>query len=404
MGTDLWPIGNHNICFKNRRFNELATEIKLKLESISFINAKFLKHYALWANSNDPRRVREIKTKQNWTYPKENEFYNFAEEREIDFNGPFALNLTFDENKILFWDPTIRYRSWFEIDDNIFRDEWRKYMQQVVRSFGGNRVLYAADNSHHLEEYTYYEGSFEEMECSLYEKFGKSKSTFQEVVNDYRKSYFIDDFKSIDWSKSEPIESYLPIPDDTSSMDYDLLVYSSKENLKELNFNDTMLKHKCINGKINFYHLATIEGLLCIHTGLVGEHEKIKVKLDKYAPFTYDNLVKKIKNAGYGNQCNIGFIIHVKGCSSINNWREALDEYVEELKWQGIGKQTALMHSKEELKLYFYSVNQNLALGLLSGLSEKYKIKSKIDVYRCDDDDKIFDDEILKKEKLIYSA
>lgn len=396
MGTDLYQLGNHKIRFKERHFSELTTEIKTTLDNTIFPNAEFLRLAALrWANS-EPRNIRdirEIKTKRHWTYKEESECYSFAEDKEIDFYGPFHLHLTFDERKIIFWNPPYRYWQWFEMEDDIHRDEWRKYMKHIVNLFGGDRVVYLADNAHHLEEYIYYEGTFEEMEKALLIKYGNSKKTFKEVADDYDNSYFIDDFKSIDWNKSEPLEEYLPEPDDTSSTSYDLRIFSTKNNLKELNFRDEILHHKRIGDKIHFYHLATVDGLLCIHTGIVGGQENLEVKLDKYAPFTFDNLEEKIKKEGYGNQCDISFSIKFNGWNNINSWSDALADFEIELLWQGLGQKGGGSYAGEEREEWFYSVDEELALNLLLDLGKKYKAKGKIEVYRNNDDNGIFDDD-----------
>lgn len=394
MGTDLHQLGNHKIKFKERHFSELTTEIKVKLDNTVFPNAEFLRLAALrWANSEprNVRNIREIKTKRHWSFREEDEYYNFKEDKEIDFYGPFDLHLTFDENKITFWNPPYRYWQWFEMDDDVHRDEWRKYMQHVVKLFGGDRIVYLADNAHHLEEFIYYEGTFEEMENALLEKYGKSKTTFREVADDFENTYFLDDFKSIDWNKSEPLEEYLPEPDDTSSTDYDLNIYSVKDNLKILSFRNEILHHKRIGDKIHFYHLATVDGLLCVHTGVVGGQENIAVTLDKYAPFTYDSLEKQIEKDGYGNQCDISFTIIFNGWNNINSWSDALADFEIELLWQGLGHKGGGSYSGDEREEWFYGVDEELAMKILLDLGEKYKAKGKIEIYRNNTDNDFFD-------------
>jgi len=407
MGTDLYQLGNHKIRFKERHFSELTTEIKTTLDNTIFPNAEFLRLAALrWANS-EPRNIRdirEIKTKQHWTFREENDYYNFKEDKEIEFYGPFHLHLTFDENKITFWNPPYRYWQWFEMDDDVHRDEWRKYMQHVVKLFGGDKVVYLADNAHPLEEFIDYEGTFKEMESALQEKYGKSKTTFKEVADDFDNSYFIDDFKSIDWSKSELLDEYLPEPDDTSSTAYDLNVYSVKDNLKELGFRDEVLHHKRIDDKIHFYHLATVDGLLCVHTGIVGEQENLAVTLDKYAPFTYDNLEKKVEKDGYGNQCDISFTIKFNGWNNINSWSDALAEFETELLWSGLGTKGGGSYDDGEREEWFYAVDEELAMKLLLDLGKKYKAEGKIEVYRnyAEIDEFDEDDDIYKNRTLIF--
>ena len=102
MGTGLYPIGNHKIRFKEREFRELATEIMTVLNNNVFPNAEFLRLFALRWTSNGPRDIREIKSKHQWTFEEENEYYSFADTQEINLYGPFLLELTFDENKITF--------------------------------------------------------------------------------------------------------------------------------------------------------------------------------------------------------------------------------------------------------------------------------------------------------------
>lgn len=200
MGTDLYQLGNHKIKFKDKHFSELTKEIKYTLDNTVFPNADFLRLAALrWENSK-PRNVsaiREIKTKKNWTFREEDEYFNFKEDKSIEFNGPFNLELTFNEYKITIWNPPCRYWQWFESDDDIHRDEWRKYMFQIVQLFGGDKVVYLADNAHPLDEFICYEGTFEEMEKALLERFGNPKKTFKEVADDFQNSYFIDYFKTI---------------------------------------------------------------------------------------------------------------------------------------------------------------------------------------------------------------
>lgn len=65
------------------------------------------------------------------------------------------------------------------MDENIHRDEWRKYMQYVVKLFGGDRIVYLAHNAHPLNEFIEHEGTFEELETALQMKFGKPKTTFK---------------------------------------------------------------------------------------------------------------------------------------------------------------------------------------------------------------------------------
>ena len=43
MGVDLCQYGNHTINFKNRDFEEIAQEIKNKLDNLKLVNEEYLK-------------------------------------------------------------------------------------------------------------------------------------------------------------------------------------------------------------------------------------------------------------------------------------------------------------------------------------------------------------------------
>lgn len=382
MGTSLYQIGNHKIPFKGREFKELAEEIKKILDNSELPNPEFLRLFALYWDSDNPRKIHEIKTKQFWTYREEADNYNFNNYNQIDFYGPFNLHLTFGEGTISIWNPPYGYRDWIEMDDKIHRDEWRKYMQHIIVLFGGDRVLYAADNGHFLDIYTECYDTFENMENNLIKNYGSPKKTFEEVANDYNNSYIIDDFQSIDWSQNEPLEGYLPEPDDTSSTDYDLEFYSIKDNLKQLKFDDEVLRHRLFDGEIHFYHLARVDGLLCVHTGIVGMQENLEVTLDKYAPFTYSTLKNEIEKEGYGNKCGINYIIKLNGWDSIHSWQDALSEFGTELLWNGIGVNGYYFYRGDERQEWFYAVDEKLAMKLLLDLGKKYNATGIIEVYR----------------------
>ena len=401
MGTDLYQIGNHKISFKNRRFKDLVIEIKTTLDNTVFPNAEFLKLFALKWHCDNPRKIREIKTKQDWTYLEESEYYNFEKDKEIELYGPFGLELSFYENRITFWNPPYRYWQWFEMKDNVFRDEWRKYMLHIVKLFGGNRVLYVADNGHHLDEFICYEGSFEEMEAKLLKKHGKPKTRFQEIASDIESSYLIDYFKNIDWSKSTPLKELLPEPDDTSSIEYDLKVYSCKENLKKLKFDDEILHHKLINDEIHFYHLARVKGLLCVHSGIVAKKENLVVNLDKYAPFTFDKIQEMNQKDGYGNQCDINLIIKLYGWKNIDSWRDAFAEFELEIKWQGLGQKAGGSYGGDEQEEWFYLVDEKRAIKLLLNIGKRHETTGKIEVYRHNRKD-FWDEQNNKDRKLIF--
>lgn len=227
MSTALIPIGNHNIVFKGRNYKEVALEIKQKLDEIVFVNAEYYRLLALQCNSNNPGALRSINTQKEWIIrEEEEEYYSFAKDKYLEFDGPYGFNLTFDEAKITFFEPSVA-SYWLgtrKCDYHPWRNEWRKFMCQVVTHFGGNKVIYLADNAHPLEEYVYiYEGSFNEIETLIKEKFGEPKGLFEYEIEDIDYDmYFVDDFKTINWEQNVEFDSYLPESDGTSEKDFDL--------------------------------------------------------------------------------------------------------------------------------------------------------------------------------------
>lgn len=213
MGTSLFSHGNHNIVFQNREYHEIAEEIRLKLEAFNLNNFPFIRHHLLWeAHVFDwDETYEEIMEKKNWTYYEEADLVNFHEYKVIEFYGPLNLEIDFKENSIMFWEPSFRYWNWFEPQVEKIRNEWRKYMFHIVKHFGGNRVVYLADNGHNLQEFMYFEGTFEEMEKALEEKFGKPQKTFSGVMADYDNAYLIDSFEDLDFNEVVDFNELLPL-------------------------------------------------------------------------------------------------------------------------------------------------------------------------------------------------
>ena len=53
MGVDLCQYGNHTINFKNRDFEEIAQEIKHKLDKLKFFNEDYLRFLMIdWESSS----------------------------------------------------------------------------------------------------------------------------------------------------------------------------------------------------------------------------------------------------------------------------------------------------------------------------------------------------------------
>ena len=77
MGTDICQYGNHKINFTNRSYDEIAKEIKMKLDTLVLINAEFLRFLVvsyfeggmqLWNKADDEKleQIRKYKEKTDW--------------------------------------------------------------------------------------------------------------------------------------------------------------------------------------------------------------------------------------------------------------------------------------------------------------------------------------------------
>lgn len=395
MSIDLVVVGNHKIDFKSKVFNEISMEIKERLDNTTLPNFEFLKLSALiWANSTpkNVRLIREIKIKKDWSFL---ELYNYESESgvHLQLSGPCNLILSFYNNNIKFWDPLIRYSLWFDADE-VYRDEWRKYLQHIVNLFGGDRVIYLPDSNYELEKYLDFEGTFESMEEELQKKYGSPKYNFSEVVDNLSNSYYIDNFKSIDWSRTVPLDTYLPEPDDASSTNYDLFKYSFFEELKKLDFDSEELLKRQTDGKIHFYHIAVKEGLLCIHTGIVGESENLEVKVDKYAPFIFDEMIEAVEKLGYLELNGMKLSVTLEDLDNVEGWWEALKEFDKELLWKGLGFGGGAYGDSILNIKWFYILEDTLSINLLLELGKKHNAEGKIRVLVINDED----------EKVVYKT
>ena len=202
MGISLCPIGNHKIEFKDKTYEVLANEIKEKLDGIVFENAAFLKEVALKENSHNPDSISRIMVKNQWTFFPEDEYYNFAEDKFLTFDGPFELHLWMDAYTLMFFSPSSRYWEWLEMTDED-RFEWRKYYYKVLQALGGDRVIYLADNSHPLDSFNYLEVPLDAVEQKLVEAFGEPKKTLEEVAKNYEKAFFVDRFEDLKMKGTE---------------------------------------------------------------------------------------------------------------------------------------------------------------------------------------------------------
>lgn len=201
MGTDLYQIGNHKLRLREMSFKELISELKVKLDNTKLVNESFLHQFALDWNSDRLATIELIKARKDWRFLQEDEYYSFANEMYLEIDGPHDLRISIDEFKLTFWNPPYRYRQWIELknqdgtDAVSHRDYWRQYMFQIISLFGGDRVIYLADNGHPLDKYIHCDCPFSEIEAKLLNEFGKPADSFEAVAEDYQRRYFIDRFQ-----------------------------------------------------------------------------------------------------------------------------------------------------------------------------------------------------------------
>jgi len=214
MGTDLCQYGNHKINFFNRNYEDIAKEIKIKLDNYQFTNEEYLKYLVIKQEEeyiNSPyfkdkeyhyERLNRYKNQNKWEWKyfliEEEDDENDA--MEIEFHGFLDFILSFSYNSIYFSDPPFRYRNWFDVDERL-RNEWREYMCQIIKLFGGDRVIYLPDQGadHYLDKFDQLPFiTFEEIENELIKEYGKNDKKLGNITNEDDIWYYIDDFDGLD--------------------------------------------------------------------------------------------------------------------------------------------------------------------------------------------------------------
>jgi len=399
MGTYLITISNHNIKFANRSYKELTNEITNTLNNIQFANAKYLKHQALIGESCSKvnvRKVKEILTKDAWTYQEENpEFFTFSEDNYINLYGPFSLKITITPYYIYFDNPTILYWHWinhndfFENDEEIiaFRNEWRKYFYQVVKAFGGNRVIYLADNSHPLDGYADRDDTpFEEIEREIIEKLGEPVKTFHELADNPRSKFMIDYLDNIDWDSNIQIEENVTYPSFKSDTNFELSDYATIEQLRQVKWDFEFYKCKTIEGIVHFVHLTQYKGIYVEQKGIVcGEHT-IQLHIDEYAPFKFDEQEKYFASIGYNEDLTDFYCIIFASLDDYHSWKKVLDIFESSLPWTGNGNLSGEISGEEGVKLFLWVVDVNQAIELLLSIEVNNRVKAPIEIAIFDEE------------------
>ena len=227
MGTDICQYGNHKINFYNRSHREIAFEIKEKLDSIIFFNEEYLKYLVISREEsilNDrgslrsymQERIRDYKEFKKWEWD-----FTITEEKdymEIELRGFLDFELDFSHSSIYFKDPPYRYSYWFNCD-TVIRDEWRKYMYQIIKLFGGDRVIYLPDQGldHYLDKFNQIPVlTFEEIENELINEYGINTCKLGNYYNDdnYCGWHYIDNFNDLELKNKLSIEEFIEYVND----------------------------------------------------------------------------------------------------------------------------------------------------------------------------------------------
>jgi len=223
MGTDLCQYGNHKINFNNRSYEEIAKEIKIKLDNYQFTNEECLKYLAVyqeeeyinspWSRDKEPHleKIYRYKNQKKWEW----EHYLIEEEdennaMEIEFQGFLDFELYFTHNSIYFFDPPYMFRNWFYIDERL-RNEWRRYMYQITKLFGGNRVIYLPDQGadHFLDKFDQLPFlTFEEIENELIKEYGKNEKTLGNFTKEDDIWYYIDNFDDLEMTNKLTFDEF----------------------------------------------------------------------------------------------------------------------------------------------------------------------------------------------------
>jgi hypothetical protein len=216
MGVDLCQYGNHKINFLDRDIIEVAEEIKKKLNSIKIINIDYIKVLMnLWKSSGlMPPEILKINIKKgiykkiidekwNWKY----EIDNDDGYQCIRFVGFRNFELEFSKDKIYFCEPPYRFFGWFYMD-SISRNEWRKYMFQIIKLFGGNKAIYLPDTEKYLDDYDEIDSPFDEIENDLINEYGINNFTLETIKKEDNICYFIDDFSDLTLENKMSIDEF----------------------------------------------------------------------------------------------------------------------------------------------------------------------------------------------------
>jgi len=210
MGADLYVYGNHNLNFKNIKYENRSEIIIKRLSNFRIINEDHIKALMIYWEKSILQYPDVLKDKIIKCIERIRNFKNYNWSIGINIEEGYKTNnlygfldfvLEFSNDKIYFRNqPPYRYLGWFSMD-KIIRNEWRKYLFQMVNVFGGNRVIYLPDNMSNAEKYQDYfdlnDSSFNEIENELINEYGKNNYKLSNMTEDDGNEYYIDYFDDL---------------------------------------------------------------------------------------------------------------------------------------------------------------------------------------------------------------
>lgn len=122
-------------------------------------------------------------------------------------------------------------------------------------------------------------------------------------------------------------------------------------------------------------------GVIVEHYGIIDGKEKHNSYLDKYAPFTFDELKEKI-NKEYNENLTKCYAINFYKSEHRWAWKAAIDKFEKVLPWTGNGKFGGGSFGQEESSQYFFAVNVQLAIDLLMLIAGKFSVTAPIEIVK----------------------
>lgn len=404
MGVDLHTVGNHNFTFESCFLHEVADEVLYRLNKISFSNREFLRLWRLTWKQNDPIAIREINTTISWKLTSS--YYDFNpqtkrdEKRHLSFTGIYGLRITIYDKSIYISEPHIRYMHWFDRENELFRNEWRKYFKAIVTAFGGDRVIYLPDCTY-LDNILDHAHSFTKIEKRLKKKYGNPIVDFEsiyQIIDDELAPYggyspfaiignwyFIDDF-SIPLNTNYPIEELLPEPTEYDNMgSFDLKKCENYTYLFDIFYTKEYMLHKKENDQLYFCHIAYRDDLLVIRRGIVGSKGDLELTIDREMPFKFNEIYYKIREENYTSILGENYEIEYDD-DTVN--QDTFFKFLEKLRFHILLNGIGLINVEYLTSLAI--VNKKIFLNTLSCLIEKENETSYFEVVKWYNDKVIF--------------